>query len=110
VTDERRQSPRREVPLECVWEGNSTRVSDLSLGGCYIESPYRTLGPSLKVGAETQITLLLADGPIRVRGEVVLVEPGMGLAMRFEPLDPAVAGALQTALDTVPSTGTAGEG
>jgi hypothetical protein len=94
VTGERRRHPRQTVSLDCIWEGSPTRVSDLSLGGCYIESHFRA--PDL--GTQTEVILFSSGGPMRIRGEVMHAQRGMGFAMRFRPLEASIATALRVLL------------
>lgn len=61
MSDERRTDKRLPLPLEARWESQSgdhaARVSDISLGGCYIE----TLG-RVKVGDTVSFEVQLPKG------------------------------------------------
>ena len=69
MSDERREDPRRAVSVEAWWEGLSgrhqARVSDLSMGGCFID----TLGRA-DVGEFMLLALKLPTGWLRLRGQV----------------------------------------
>src|SRR5918911_2235578 len=80
---ERREDPRRLVSVEAWWEGLSgrhqARVSDLSMGGCFID----TLGR-----ADVGEFLLLALKPpagawLRLRGQVASVDAKTGFSVTF---------------------------
>ena len=75
-----------EVCLEAVWDGNSgkhpARVTDLSEGGCYVDS----LGES-QVGEVLNIKLQLQNGEsLELSGEVAHQMPPMGFGVRFVDL------------------------
>jgi hypothetical protein len=83
VSDERRNAERVPLTLEVHWEGLSgqrtARISDLSLGGCYIES----LGHVI-IGETIVFDILLPTGRVLpVRGEVVYHLPTLGFGVRF---------------------------
>ena len=85
MRDERRRHVRRLRPLDCVWQGVPARMSDLSWGGCYVDT--REV-PHPGSGAE--ITVILEERPIVLRGTVVHADRGMGFALSFGALsDPA---------------------
>jgi hypothetical protein len=85
--NERRQQHRFEQYFECTWHSEwgeeRSRVSNLSEGGCYIESR-RTVpqGTQLPV-----ITLMLPTGEITVHGLVVHSIRGVGFAVQFTDVD-----------------------
>jgi hypothetical protein len=84
---ERRNEKRLEVCLDAVWDGNSgnhpARVTDLSEGGCYIDS----LGES-KVGEVLNLKLQLQNGDwLELSGEVAHQMPPMGFGVRFVDLN-----------------------
>jgi hypothetical protein len=58
-------------------------VSDISLGGCYIE----ILHP-LPVGSEAQLRLTIADTFVDVGAKVVLATPLVGMGMEFVVVSP----------------------
>ena len=83
---ERRNEKRLEVCLDAVWDGNSgnhsARVTDLSEGGCYVDS----LGES-QVGEVLNIKLQLQSGDwLELSGEVAHQMPPMGFGVRFVDL------------------------
>jgi len=83
---ERRNEKRLEVCLDAVWDGNSgnhpARVTDLSEGGCYVDS----LGES-QVGEILNIKLQLQTGDwLELSGEVAHQMPPLGFGVRFVDL------------------------
>ena len=99
MIDERRTHRRVNFPLECEWalfNGSfaHTRLSDLSLGGCFVET---RVGPQL--GDTTEVAVTLLDTPTTLRGTVVSVQPGIGFALRFSDLDQRAAELLRRFLE-----------
>ena len=86
---ERRRFPRQACRLEALVadEGTATRlpakVTDLSLGGCYVEM----LSP-LPSGSLVELTLDPGGTLIRVRGKVRVSQMGMGMGVAFTGLSP----------------------
>ncbi|HUL71582.1 MAG TPA: PilZ domain-containing protein [Vicinamibacterales bacterium] len=83
---DRRQHQRLGRPFEGSWQGasgaNKCRISDLSIGGCFVE----TLAAPTS-GEQTRVTILLgADHSMTFSGKVVYVEPRMGFAVKFHEL------------------------
>ena len=86
MSHERREDPRRVVSVEAWWEGLSgrhqARVSDLSMGGCFID----TLGRA-DVGEFMLLALKLPTGRwLRLRGQVASVsahETGFSVAFTY---------------------------
>ena len=81
--DERREEERKNVSLEVRWEGSagkqSARVSDLSLGGCYLD----TLAQA-EVGEVLGLEIKLPGGGwLPLRGTVAYVMPGLGFSVCF---------------------------
>ena len=81
--EDRREEERRDVSLEVRWEGGSghhtARVSDLSLGGCYVD----TLGPATP-DEIVELEIKLPDGSwLPLRGTVAFYTPGMGFSVCF---------------------------
>ena len=79
---ERREDERRGVSLEAWWESLSgrqqARVSDLSMGGCYVD----TLAP-VEVDEVIVFAIRKADGSwLELRGRVVTRDPG-GFSLAF---------------------------
>lgn len=89
MTDsDRRQAPRLKicVPIEIEVEGGSGPVrgatSDLSAGGCYIETMFPfPLGTTLDLKLQLENTLLVA-------ATVVTYDPQVGNGIRFEKMLP----------------------
>ncbi|HET6977657.1 MAG TPA: PilZ domain-containing protein [Pyrinomonadaceae bacterium] len=83
MSDERRREKRWDVCLDAVWDGKSgnygARVTDLSEGGCYIDS---LSGAS--VGEILRIKLLMPNGDwLELTGEVAHQTPPLGFGLRF---------------------------
>jgi hypothetical protein len=81
--EERREEVRKEMTLDVRWEGGSgrhtARVSDLSLGGCYLD----TLG-QVEVGEVISLELKLPSGEwLPLRGSVAFHHPGLGFSVCF---------------------------
>jgi hypothetical protein len=85
--DERRSKPRLNVSLDAVWDGDagrqSARVTDLSEGGCYLD----TVGEVLK-GEIVAFRILLPDDDwLYLEGEVKHHRPGFGFGVQFVDLN-----------------------
>jgi len=86
---ERRRFPRQTCRIEALVadEGSATglpaKVTDISLGGCYVEM----LSP-LPLGSLVDLTLNPAGTLIRVRGKVRVSQMGMGMGIAFTGLSP----------------------
>ena len=85
--DERRSRPRLSVHLDAVWQGeeerHSARVTDLSEGGCYLD----TVGEVL-VGEIVAFRVLLPDGEwLYLEGEVRHHRHGQGFGVQFVDLN-----------------------
>ena len=83
MTDERRNQERVPASIEVRWVGNAgkneTRASDLSLGGCFVD----TVG-QVKLGEIITFSLRLPAGePIEIEGQVVYTYPSIGFGVRF---------------------------
>lgn len=79
----RRHSERINIPLEIVLESESgkrdCRISDLSLGGCFVDSIANVID-----GEVLGIVLHLPTGQcLKLSGEVVYIYPGFGFGLRF---------------------------
>lgn len=81
--DERRRHQRVEQYFECAWHSEwgeeRSRASNLSDGGCYIESR-RAVSQGTHLPA---ITIMLPKGEITVQGVVVHAIRGVGFAVQF---------------------------
>jgi PilZ domain len=98
---ERRQSVRVQCSISAelhplgqpvIW----SKVSDLSLGGCFVEMPI-----PLPVHAKIEIALWLGETKLRLRGEVVSTSPGFGMGVRFTSLSPENHEVLRRHLQTI---------
>ena len=83
MPNERREDPRRAVSVEAWWEGlsgrHSARVSDLSLGGCFIDTPGKA-----DVGEFILCALKQPSGQwLRLRGQVASTDPHVGFSLAF---------------------------
>jgi hypothetical protein len=86
--EERRRHQRVEQYFECAWHSEwgeeRSRASNLSEGGCYIESR-RAVSQGTHLPA---ITIMLPTGEITVHGVVVHAIRGVGFAVQFTEVDP----------------------
>lgn len=101
MSDERRTDKRLPLPLEARWESQSgdhaARVSDISLGGCYIE----TLG-RVKVGDTVSFEVQLPKGKwIRLRGLVAYEHPNIGFGVQFIDLSELEINVLSDVIESV---------
>ena len=99
MPEERREDPRRAVSVEAWWQGLSgrheARVSDLSLGGCFID----TLGRA-EVGEFMLLAMKLPAGAwLRLRGQVASVDANTGFSVAFTYLTEDEQQALAQLLD-----------
>lgn len=84
MSDETRHYERVMLPLEVRWEDSlsgkhTARVSDVGLGGCYVESLAQ-----VSVGEHIRFEVQLPKGGwMPLRGEVVHVQPSQGFGVRF---------------------------
>ena len=79
---ERRAHPRVKGPFEGFWDGSTTRagrISDLSVGGCFIES----LTPQPHAGQHITVSIAVSGGQINLPGEVIYIEGAQGFAVKF---------------------------
>jgi hypothetical protein len=78
-----RKNERTAVALETVLEWSSgkreTRISDLSLGGCFVDS---TFSPHVNDVVILKVQVLPGEW-LKLSGEVVYVYPGIGFGVRF---------------------------
>lgn len=85
--DDRRDKPRLSVNLDAVWDREeartSARVTDLSEGGCYLD----TVG-AVMAGELVAFRVLLPDGDwLYLEGEVRHHRHGLGFGVRFVDLN-----------------------
>ena len=83
---EQRRFPRLSRPFDGTWRGASggapCRVTDLSVGGCYVQS----IGSPHK-GEETTVVVEFGAGhSMSFTGKVVYIDPNMGFAVEFRPM------------------------
>lgn len=72
-----------EIILESSAGRRPSRISDLSMGGCYIESI-----ANFRKGEEIHFEVETPDGPLRFSGNVAYVLDGLGFGMAFQNLGP----------------------
>jgi c-di-GMP-binding flagellar brake protein YcgR len=83
VTDERRREKRAAVLVEVVWDGKTghydARTSDLSMGGCFVDTVGRVLS-----GERLRFKLRVSDKEwIEVEGIVTYAYPNVGFGVQF---------------------------
>lgn len=88
MTDERRRDERVRLALEARWTGlsgqHTARVYDLSLSGCYIESPGQ-----VSAGERVVFQIKLPDESwLVLHGRIVHSDPHIGFGLRFLELAP----------------------
>ena len=98
---ERRKHPRVRVLLDGHWRAKSAggffRLADLSLGGCFLQSPRAPAE-----GQQGTLTIYFKhDGPMVVEGEVVRVSPPAGFGVRFPHLTSSHEFQLSIQLETL---------
>jgi PilZ domain-containing protein len=84
---DRREKPRLQVSLDAMWdsstEAHSARVTDLSEGGCYLDS----VG-EVRQGEIVGFRVLLPDGDwLYLEGEVRHHTAGVGFGVQFVELN-----------------------
>jgi c-di-GMP-binding flagellar brake protein YcgR len=101
MTTERRKHPRFKVnvPVEVHTDASETPLrastSDISLGGCYIESMY-----PFQVGTPLELKLQVAD-TLLVAARVVTCDPQFGNGIEFVRMLPEDRAELSKFLDRV---------
>jgi diguanylate cyclase (GGDEF)-like protein/putative nucleotidyltransferase with HDIG domain len=74
------------VTMEVHPEGGSGPIlgnlTDVSLGGCYIET-----SAILTAGSEVKLVFSIDDGKLQAEGVVVRIDPGSGIAVRFNAIN-----------------------
>jgi hypothetical protein len=81
-----RLDERYTLPLELHWQSLSgkheARISDISLGGCYVESLAQ-----VSIGEEVRFEIQLpTGGRMPLSGEVMHHQPNLGFGLRFAGL------------------------
>jgi hypothetical protein len=94
-----RKHERVPLPLEVRWSGQSghqsARISDVSLGGCYIESLAQvTIGES--IGFEIQLP---TGNWMPLFGKVVYTLSNLGFGVEFNPLSELQSNVLTDLID-----------
>ena len=83
---ENRKETRVELSLTARWQGSANRdvrISDLSKGGCYIDTI-----ADVTVGELLSLTILLTDGKwLELEGVVAHHTPRLGFGVRFVNLN-----------------------
>jgi hypothetical protein len=83
--DERRRHERLAKPMEGSWRGQSgataCRITDISWDGCFLE----TLSMPT-IGEQTIVTVPAGASTIEIAGQIVYVERGLGIALKFNGL------------------------
>jgi hypothetical protein len=74
----------------------TTRASDLSVGGCYVEA----LTP-FAVGSEVRVGLHKDNNVIEFNGKIVYSSPGLGMGIAFTEAEPDHQAALEEWLSTL---------
>jgi PilZ domain len=103
--DERRSRPRLSVSLDAVWDGvkekHSARVTDLSEGGCYLD----TVG-EVMTGEIVAFRVLLPDDDwLYLEGEVKHHRHGYGFGVQFVELNDEQTEKLQRLLRIADAAG-----
>lgn len=83
VTDERRREERASVLVEVLWEGKTghydARTSDLSMGGCFVDTPGRVMA-----GERFTFKLRMpGEDWIEVEGTVTYAYTNVGFGVQF---------------------------
>lgn len=84
----RRATPRIDTPegvwvyWQCNGREETSRVSNLSLGGLFVET-----GKPGPVGSTVKLDFLVQEGQIRAEAVVRRAEPGCGLGLKFTALN-----------------------
>lgn len=86
MSEERREAPRQpfldEIMLEFSSGQREARISDISTGGCYVDSI-----AAVSEGETVTFELSTGDGsPLSFTGEVAYVLPAMGFGIKFTNL------------------------
>ncbi len=83
-----------EIILDSAAGRRSTRISDLSLGGCYVESM-----TNFREGEEVAFELQAPDGrTLRFTGTVAYLLEGFGFGLKFDELNDEQAQFVRSAL------------
>ena len=107
---DRRSKPRLSVSLDAMWdsstEAHSARVTNLSEGGCYLDS----VG-AVRAGEIVGFRILLADGDwLYLEGEVRHHTPAKGFGVQFVELNEEQTAKLQWLLENAHQSETTSSG
>ena len=99
--EERRKHPRFRCQnsVEIHVEGGPSywgNVADLSVGGCYIETPI-----PLDPGTKLSVAIWIEQSKVIAQGTVVHRTPGLGIGVRFQQLSNADQGVIGMFLSRV---------
>ena len=83
MSDERRKDKRIPLLIDVSWEGRAgkheARTSDLSTGGCFVDS-----FAAANVGEQIHFKLQIPNGDwMELDGEVTYAYPNVGFGLRF---------------------------
>jgi hypothetical protein len=83
MTENRRTDKRISINLPARWDGSSGnhegRIEDLSLGGCFVNTPGR-----VDVGEVVVLEIKMPAGEwLQLRGEVTSTQTGIGFGVLF---------------------------
>ena len=99
---ENRRAYRRvrfRIPIELTSLGSnsmiSTAMSDVSLGGCYVEMMF-----TLPKGTNVEIKIT-SNADMRLRGRVVTADPQVGNGIKFMRMEAADVESLRSYLDSL---------
>lgn len=85
MSDEKRRFPRQPVSIECQVEGSSghasMRLSELGLGGCYVDTRME-----FAPGAMVTIRAAFPMGELVLTGRVIYMQSGYGFGVGFDAL------------------------
>jgi hypothetical protein len=102
LVQDRRRYQRITKPIDATYRGRSgpsrCRIADISWGGCFIQ----TLSTPSHDEA-TIVSVPLRNGSLDVSGRVLYVEPAMGFAVKFDPLNAAAVEGLAEILGEAPA-------
>jgi hypothetical protein len=104
MNKERRDDQRVPTGLVARWDGLSgaaeSRVDDISLGGCFINTKTQ-----VRVGEIVGLEIKLKSGELlRLRGEVVSHQPGIGFGVVFSFLTHEEEETLRRLLTSLPAS------
>jgi PilZ domain len=82
MSDEKRKFERKELTIQASLEFSSgkyeARISEIGLGGCYVDSI-----ASVVEGEVTSLTITSGGNSMLFTGEIAYLLPGFGFGIRF---------------------------